>query len=131
MIRPDTTVEEAAQWMREFDIGILPVCDGEHLLGVLTDRDITVRATAAGLDSRTTRVDEIMTPDIVYGDTDQDVAEAARMMQDEQVRRLLVLDHDRRLAGIVSLDDLAARAGAETLSGAVLKSVAAAASVDW
>lgn len=131
VVHPDATIVEAAQWMRELDIGLLPVSDGEHLLGVLTDRDITVRGTAAGLDPRTTRVDAIMTPEVVYGYVDQEVAEAAQKMQDAQVRRLLVLDHDHRLAGIVSLDDLAARAGAETLTGAVLKTVAAAASVGW
>lgn len=129
VIRPDATIEEAAQWMREFDIGILPVRDGDHLLGTLTDRDITVRATAAGLDPRTTPVYDVMTPDVVYGYIDQDVEEAARMMENAQVRRLLVLDRDRRLAGIVSLDDLAARAGAATLSGAVLKTVSAATSL--
>ena len=106
-IRPDTTVREAAQRMRSMDVGSLPVCDGRQLLGMVTDRDITIRITAEGRDPANTPVLEAMTPDVAYVFEDQDVQEAARIMQDRQIRRLPILDRDKRLVGIVSLGDLA------------------------
>ena len=78
IISPEATIREAAEMMRHLDIGPLPVCDGDRLVGMLTDRDITVRAVAEGCDPTTTRVREVMTPDVVYGFDDQDVQDAAR-----------------------------------------------------
>lgn len=123
VIHPDATLQEAAARMDVLDIGPLPVSDGGQLVGILTDRDITVRATAAGHDPSATRVREIMSRDLVYAFEDQDVAEAARLMQEKQIRRLLVLTRDRRLAGIVSLGDLAVWTGDDRLSGATLEGV--------
>src|SRR5947208_71221 len=108
--RPDATLAEAAEQMKTLDVGLLPVCDGDYLVGMLTDRDITVRAAAAGSDPTTTLVVDTMTPDVIYCYADQEVEEAARVMQEKQIRRLLVLDRDKRLVGIVSLGDLAAEA---------------------
>jgi CBS domain-containing protein len=123
VVRPDATLQEAAGRMKALDVGVIPVCDGEHLMGMLTDRDITVRATAAGRDPRTTHVCDAMTPDVVYCFEDQDVTEAQRLMQERQIRRLLILTSDMRLAGVVSLGDLAVKAGADKVGGAVLERV--------
>jgi len=123
-IRPDTTLQEAARKMRDLDVGPLPVCgDDDRLAGMITDRDITVRAVAEGKDPTTTRVREVMTQEIIYGFEDQDVEEAARIMQERQVRRLVVLNRDKRLVGIVSLGDLATETGDREKSGEVLQDV--------
>jgi CBS domain-containing protein len=123
-IRPDDNIATAARKMRNLDIGALPVCgDNDRLAGMVTDRDITVRATAGGRDPARTRVRDVMTPGINYVFDDQDVQEAARLMQQKQVRRLAVLDHDKHLVGIVSLGDLAVKAGDEELSGEALEEV--------
>jgi CBS domain-containing protein len=123
VVRPEATLQEAAGHMKALDVGVIPVCDGEHLMGMLTDRDITVRATATGRDPRTTHVRDVMTPDVVYCFEDQDMAEAQRLMQERQIRRLLILNRDKRLAGVVSLGDLAVKAGADKVGGAVLERV--------
>src|SRR5262252_3925739 len=107
VISPQASIREAAEKMRHLDIGPLPVCDGDRLVGMLTDRDITVRAVADGRDPVTTRVYEVMTPDVVYGFDDQDVQDAVRLMEQYQIRRLPVLSRSKRLVGIVSLGDLA------------------------
>ena len=100
---------EAAAKMREFDIGSLPVCDGERLEGLLTDRDIAVRLVAAGLDASTTKVSEIMTPGATYCFDDQTLEEAAAVMEANQIRRLPILTRNKHLIGVLSLGDLAVR----------------------
>lgn len=115
VIAPDATVEEAASKMKQLNVGMLPVCDGNRLKGMLTDRDVTVRATAAGREPKTTKVGEVMTPDVVYCFEDQDVGEAAKLMADKQIRRLVILNRNKDLVGIVSLGDLAVDSGDETL----------------
>lgn len=123
VIRPETALIEAAQKMKSLDIGMLPVCDGDRLVGVITDRDITVRGVAQGYDPKTARVQEVMTPEVIYCFDDEDVKEAAEKMEEKQVRRLPVLNREKRLVGIVSLGDLAVRTGKETLAGVVLERV--------
>src|SRR5262245_34679744 len=122
-VSPDATLQEAAAKMKSLNIGPLPVCDNDRLVGLLTDRDITVRATAEGEDPTVIRVRDVMTPEVVYCFEDQLVSDAARMMQDWKVRRLVVLNHDKRLVGIVSLGDLAVESGDEQLSGQTLEQV--------
>jgi CBS domain-containing protein len=107
VIHPDATLQEAAETMKRLDVGPLPVCDGERLVGMLTDRDITVRASAQGRDPKTTPVREVMTEKVIYAFDDQDPREAAEIMERAQIRRLVVLNRDKRLVGIVSLGDLA------------------------
>src|SRR5438093_4669224 len=107
VVHPDDTLATAAEKMKSLDVGPMPVCDGERLVGMLTDRDITVRATAAGRDPKTTRVRDVMTPEVAYCFEDQDTNEAARIMEQRQIRRLVILNRDKRLVGIVSLGDLA------------------------
>src|SRR5262245_56394299 len=101
-VGPDVTLQEAAARMRDLDVGSLPICENDRLVGIVTDRDIAVRATAQGLDPRTARAREVMTPDIVWCFEDEDVTEAARLMKENQIRRLAVLDRNKRLVGIVS-----------------------------
>jgi len=122
-IHMDECLEAAAAAMALLDVGPLPVHDGEKLVGVLTDRDIVVRAVATGMDPIQTRVGQVMTPAVVYCYEDQDVHEAARLMEEHQIRRLLVLARDERLVGIVSLGDLAVGTGDEQLAGEVLEVV--------
>ena len=123
VVHPDATLQEAAAKMDALDVGPLPVSDGTQVLGVLTDRDITVRATATGQDPKVARVRDFMSRDMVYAFEDQDVMEAARLMQEKQVRRLLVLDRDNRLVGIVSLGDLAVQTGDDRLTAVTLEGV--------
>lgn len=122
-VRPDAKIQEAAEQMRSLNIGSLPVHDGQQLLGMVTDRDITVRATAQGRDPRSTMVKDVITPDVVYAFEDQDVQEAAQLMSKMQIRRLPILSRDKRLVGIVALGDVAVDTFSEKLGGAVLKEV--------
>jgi CBS domain-containing protein len=123
-ISPETTLREAAQRMKELDVGPLPICgEKDRLVGMITDRDITVRAVAAGLDPSTAQVRDIMTPNIIYCYEDQDISDAAHMMEQNQIRRLVVLNRDKRLVGILSLGDLAVDSGDEQLAGHTLEAV--------
>lgn len=112
-IKEDTTVRDAARCMSSSDIGALPVCEDGHVAGVLTDRDIVVRSLARGDNPDSTKVGDIMTHDVEWCFDDADIDEASQKMKDRQIQRLLVLDHDKHLAGIVSIADLM-RASGET-----------------
>src|SRR5262245_36463794 len=109
IIGPESTLMQAAQKMKELDVGALPVCDAEQLVGMITDRDITVRGIAEGCNPHLARVHRVMTRQVVYCGEDQDVKEVARLMEERQIRRLPVLDDNKRLTGIISLGDLAVR----------------------
>ena len=109
IINSNATAVEAAAKMKELDVGALPVCDGERLQGVLTDRDIAVRLVAAELDASTTKVREIMTPDVMYCFDDQTLEEAAAIMEAHQIRRLPIINREKHLIGMLSLGDLAVR----------------------
>ena len=121
--RPEATLQEAAERMKALDVGSLPVCDNDHLVGVLTDRDITVRCVAEGRDPRTDHVRDAMTPQVHYCFEDDDVTDAAELMREKQVRRLPVLNHDKRMVGIVALGDLAVEDGNEQLAGHALEGI--------
>ena len=120
-INPDDSLRTAAQMMADLDSGALPVCDSEKLVGMITDRDITVRAVAAGADPEGTPVREAMSEEVHYCFQDDDVEVVAKKMADWQVRRLPVLNRDKRLVGFVSLGDLmiggAGNKGREALEG--------------
>jgi CBS domain-containing protein len=121
-IAPDTSLADVAKLMADLDVGSFPVCDNDRLIGMLTDRDITVRAVARGADPQKTTVREAMTGEIVYVFEDQDVEEAARLFEAKKIRRLPVLNRAKRLVGIISLGDLAVNAST-SLGGEVLKEV--------
>jgi CBS domain-containing protein len=122
MIHPDETLQTAARKMRDSDIGFLPVCDGDHLVGVVSDRDLAIRAVAEGRDPTTIIGRDLVTSPVMYCYEDQDMNEAAQLMRDNQIRRLVVLNRAKRLVGVVSLGDLAMN-GTNDLSGEVLQSV--------
>jgi CBS domain-containing protein len=122
-VAPDDTLQVAAWKMRDLDVGPLPVCDGDRLIGILTDRDIAVRAVAEGRDPKATRVRDVMTEDLIYCFDDDQTRDAARIMQENQVRRLLVLNRDMRLVGIVALADLVTETGDTQRAGEVLEVV--------
>jgi len=121
VVRPEASITEAAQKMKDLDVGALPVCDGERLVGMVTDRDIVVNAVAEGCDA-STKVADAMTPDVAYAFDDQDTEEAMRIMERHQIRRLPVLNREKRLVGIVSLGDLATKDD-EARSGETLREV--------
>jgi CBS domain-containing protein len=104
---PDDVLQTAAQLMEENDFGILPIGENDRLVGMLSDRDITVRAVARGLAPDRCKVREVMSEDVKYVYEDDSVEEAARNMSELQVRRLPVINRDKRLVGIISLGDLA------------------------
>jgi CBS domain-containing protein len=110
VIHPDATLREAAEKMRRFNIGPVPVCDGDKLVGVVTDRDIVVRGVAMGHDPHSSRVSSVMSEDIESLPPSASLDEAAELMKDRQLRRLLVVDDAGRLVGIVSLGDLSLEA---------------------
>jgi CBS domain-containing protein len=123
VIAPDATIQAAARLMQNYDIGSVPVCDGTRLQGVITDRDIAIRAVAEARDPLVVLVRDIMTPDVVYGTEDQSVEEAARLMEREQIRRLVVLDADKNLVGVVALGDLATKTRDDSLAGGALEAI--------
>jgi CBS domain-containing protein len=116
--------------MRSLDVGVLPVCDGDRLVGMLTDRDLTIRAVAEGRDPKITTVEEVMTPEVAYCFEDQDIEEAERVMEKHQIRRLPVLNREKRLVGIVSLGDFATKDD-ETRAGETLERVSEPSQWRW
>jgi len=104
---PATTLKDAAALMRDGDFGLLPVGENDRLIGTITDRDIAVRAVADGRDPNTTTVRDAMSKGVRYCFDDQTLEDAANVMSQAQIRRLPVLNRDKRLVGIVALGDLA------------------------
>jgi CBS domain-containing protein len=119
----DTPLANVAEKMRSHDIGILPVYDGDTLVGTITDRDITVRATANGLHPQMIRSQDVMTRNVVSCFEDQDVDEAGRIMQENKVRRLPVINQHRKLVGILSIGDIALGTGDTKLVGVAIQKV--------
>lgn len=103
---PDSPVAQVAQAMRDMDVGFMPLAENDKMIGMVTDRDITVRAIAEGKDPAKTQARDVMTPKTYYCYDDQDVEEVCNNMGEIQVRRLPVVNRDKRLVGIVSLGDL-------------------------
>ena len=122
-IRPQATLAEAAKKMASQDIGSLPVCSERRtVIGIITDRDITIRAVARGMDPNHTRVEDVMTKDVLSCSSDAEVEAACELMEKRQVRRLLVTGDDDMPVGIVSLGDIALCLR-ESQAGEVLKKV--------
>lgn len=108
---PRDSLQFAAQAMDELDVGAIPVCDGDRLVGMVTDRDITVRGVAQGCAVDSTPLERVMSGDPQCCYEDDTLEEVSARMQDAQIRRLPVLDHDKHLVGMLSLGDLATKAG--------------------
>ncbi len=120
VVRPDDSLQDAAKKMRSHDVGFLPVCDGQRLVGTLTDRDIAVGAVADGKDPKKMKVKDVANPHVAWCFDDQSPDDAAKMMKDKEVRRLMVVDRDsKQLVGVLSLGDLATKSSEKT-SGQVL-----------
>jgi CBS domain-containing protein len=120
-IAADATLRQAATQMKSHDVGWLPVLNSREVIGVVSDRDIVVRAVASGLDPEATRVKEVMTPVPFWCAFDATVEGAAEFMAKQKVRRLLVADHRKQPVGVISLGDLAAKLDDKKLAGSVLR----------
>ena len=107
-IKPETTVTEAAQMMQKHDIGAVPVCEGENVIGIVTDRDIVVRNIAHGKNPQVTPVRDVMSSEVTYITPEMNIHQAAGIMAVKQIRRLPVVE-EQRLVGMVSLGDLATK----------------------
>lgn len=105
-ISPVQSIREAAQAMRDIEAGFLPVGENDRLVGIITDRDIAIRAIAAGK-GPDTAIRDVMSKDVLYCFDDEDIADIARNMAAQQIRRLPVVDRDKRLVGVISLGDIA------------------------
>lgn len=121
VINPDTTIEEAAKKMRDGGFGMMPVGEDDRMIGTISDRDIAIRAVAEGKDPLT-KVRDVMSEGVTWVYEDESVEDAAMIMSERQVRRLPVVNRDKRLVGIVALGDFAVesseiRPAAEALSG--------------
>jgi len=118
LVKPDQTIREAAQLMAEIDAGAIPVTENDRLVGMITDRDIAVRAVAQGK-SPDTRIRDVMSTGILYCFDDQELDDVARNMGKNQVRRLPVINRDKRLVGILALGDLASNEDAKAVGRTV------------
>jgi len=122
VVGPETHLQDVARKMRDKAIGCLPVCENGRLIGVISDRDIVCRSVANGIDIARTKARDVMTPDVVYCFDDQSDAEAAKMMEDKDIRHLPVLNRQQKIVGMVTLGDLALRS--KTLTRALLGIIA-------
>lgn len=121
-LKPDDSIQFAAQAMDELNVGVIPVCDeGGRLVGIVTDRDIVVRGVAQGLDGKTA-LSQLMSKDVKVCREDDSVEDAVRLMSEQQIRRIPVVDADQKLVGIVSLGDLSAEGSADA-AGDALKDI--------
>ena len=120
-ILPTATLREAAQKMRDLNLGSLPVAKDGKLVGMITDRDICCRGVADGLNAARAEVREIMSRDISFCFNDDTVSQAVRQMEERHIRRLAVLNHDKTFAGFLTVDDLAHYS--RQLAGEVLDTV--------
>ena len=118
-VSADQTIVDAARIMRDEDAGLVPVVQGDRLVGTLTDRDIAIRVVAEGKDPQSTNVREVASTDLVTIDPQQDLSEALRLMAQHQVRRLPVVEEDGRLVGILAQADVARHADEEQVGEVV------------
>jgi CBS domain-containing protein len=118
----DKSVAYAAKMMRDEDVGLAPIVEGDRLVGTLTDRDIAIRVVAEGKDPAQTTVREVASTNVVTIDPQQDLDEALRLMAQHQVRRLPVVEEDGRLVGVVAQADVA-REGDDTQTGQVVQEI--------
>ena len=121
-VSPDTSIRELARLMREHDIGSVPIGENDRLVGMVTDRDIVCRGVAAGKNLDNLKARDVMSEGIFYCREDADLQEAVRIMEEKQIRRLPVIDQNKRMVGILALGDIS-NAGPRNLSGEVLQAV--------
>lgn len=126
-VAPETDLVTVARHMRDLDVGVLPVLDGESLVGMITDRDVVVRAIATGVDPNRATVREFMSDRPMTITSEEDVQRAASIMSREQIRRLAVVDNGK-LVGILALGDVAVDAGKDRMTGDALEQISQPAS---
>ena len=127
VIEPTLFIAKAAQKMKDLNIGFLPICENDKLIGTVTDRDITIRSVAQGRDPRLAPVREIMSQQVFYCYEDDDVEHVTEYMKEREVRRMVILNREKRLVGVVSLGDIAKAYGEQQLAGETLGDIAEAA----
>ena len=123
-VTSDITLKDAAQRMRDQEIGCLPIGEEDRLVGMLTDRDLACRAVAQSLDAATTKVADVMTKGITYCNEDHDLEEALEVMEKNKIRRLPVINENKRMVGILSLGDIS-HAATRELAVEMVKAVSA------
>jgi CBS domain-containing protein len=124
-VSPEATLREIAGKMKSLDVGFVPVCEGTTIHGTVTDRDIVIRALAEGRDITTTKARDIMSKDVFCAFEDDSIEQVADLMRDKEVRRMIVVDSNKRLAGVISLGDLSQ--AKEKLAGQTTKDITSAA----
>lgn len=123
-LNPNSTIKEAADKMMRSDVGVLPVCEGNRVLGMITDRDIVVRAVAKSLNPEQVKVQEVMSEEVVSCNENDNIENVVQKMQDKRVGRLVVLDSNQRLKGLISLGNIVKELGEEHLSAFVHEKIA-------
>ncbi len=124
-VSPDTGVRDLANKMKTLDVGFIPVCDNDRLVGTVTDRDIVIRGIAGGKDIDSTTAQDIRTKEVHWCYEEDDVKDVAKLMREKEVRRMLILNKDKRLVGVVSIGDISKVEEHE--SGKTLKDISEAA----
>lgn len=121
-LNPEDTVDQAAHLMKEHNVGSIPICNSEKVIGIITDRDIALRSVAEGNNCTTQKVREIMSSNPIIGNPEMDVTEAGRLMSEKQIRRLPIVE-DNKLVGIISLGDIAVEPDLQDKAQCVLSDV--------
>ena len=121
-VAPEITVSVIATKMRDLDVGAIPVCEKDRLVGMVTDRDITCRAVASGSDLSKTTARDVMTKKVIYCRDTEELDDAIRIMEEKQIRRMPAIDEEKRMVGMLSLGDVS-HATTQQLAGEVLKAV--------
>jgi len=122
VVSPDMSIRDAAKQMRDGDFGMMPVGEDDRMIGTISDRDIAIRAVAEGKDT-TTKVRDVMSEGIAWAYEDDSVEHAAKIMSERQVRRLPVVNREKRLVGIVALGDLAVESSEIKPAGQALSAI--------
>lgn len=126
-LRSDDSIERAAQLMRQYNCGSIPVCTQDKIIGIVTDRDIAVRSVASGSDVSEQKVKDIMTDNVVFGNPDMEVSDAAKLMSDRQIRRLPIVENNS-IVGIVALGDISLEPRYQNSAEDALKNISEAGS---
>lgn len=121
-IKSDESIERAAQLMKEHNVGSIPVCCDNKVVGIVTDRDIALRSSASGSDTKQQKVSDVMSKNPVVGNPEMDVNDVARLMSDNQIRRMPIVDNNN-LVGIVSLGDISTEPSQQNSAGEALKGI--------
>ncbi|MFA9397492.1 MAG: CBS domain-containing protein [Clostridiaceae bacterium] len=121
-VNPEESIKNVAELMYKYNIGSVPVCEGEKIIGIITDRDITLRSVSKGENNTKQKVREIMSSNPIYAEPEMDLSEASRMMSERQIRRLPIVSNDN-LVGIVSLGDMAVEPNLANNAGEALSDI--------